>query len=275
MSLLMGCATTGGSSQMQTTVYDLHRRVVSLEHSNQTSVGQITDTAATLTAKVNENDDQIRRIGGQLEENQVRIDSLAADLTDLRQQLARRFGGTVTSPTTSTTPTPSPAPTVEAVVGAPEIVAPTSSVVVPPAGVVAPVVTTPPANASGDAEAVYLRALTAFGSDNFSEAHRLFDEYLRQYPNADKRLDAMFWRANSQLKLGQYQDAVNSFNTLRTQHPTSDKVAYSTYNEAIGYARLGQRDRAEQLLQEVVTNYPTSPAAEEARRSLEVLRQSP
>ena len=67
--LLSGCETT--NSQMETTVYDMHRRIVRQERDLNDAVTKLNETTVDLSRRVEDSDLQTRRVASMQEEIQV------------------------------------------------------------------------------------------------------------------------------------------------------------------------------------------------------------
>lgn len=264
--LLAGCATTGSSSQWQNQVYDTHRRVVRLDSSLEASVQKLNETSAQLTARVNESDEQTRRVAGMVEENQAKLDSVSRDLADLKETLYRRWNLSVGSGAS----TPS---TVEGQVSGVTIEPPQSSVATsapaqtPVGGEAAaePVV-------AGDPGLEYQDAQQSYANENYTDALAKFDAFLQRYPTSEPAANAQFWKAKCHLNLGNYQESVSEFGKVLSNYPNNTKAPFALHDQAVAYQRLGETDRAAQLLQQVIDTYPLSPAADQSKSDLQRLR---
>lgn len=95
--LVAGCETTGGN-QVQTTIYDTHRRMVKLDKELESSVSRLNESTATLIARVDESDQQTRMLRGMLEENQAKLDALARELDSMKTTLYRHWNLSTTGP---------------------------------------------------------------------------------------------------------------------------------------------------------------------------------
>lgn len=93
--LTAGCETTGGN-QTQTTIYDTHKRMVKLDKELGSSVTQLTESTATLNARLDESDQQTRMLLGILEENRVKLDTLSRELESMKTTLYRHWNLTTT-----------------------------------------------------------------------------------------------------------------------------------------------------------------------------------
>jgi tol-pal system protein YbgF len=271
LAALAGCATTsfaGSRDQMESTVYDTHRRVVGLD----ATIKQLAETAATLTERVTQSDENTRRMISLSEENQRKIDTLQKDVTDLKSTVYRHFnltppksvtGVTIDPPATSGTPVP--------VSSAPESgmleSEPATEVAAAPAPEAAPA-----AGSTEDPQAHYQKAQRDYANGEFQKALTEFDEHLRLWPGSDTASNALFWKAKCNLKLGDNRSAVTDFEQLRKDYTTSTKVPFAMHNQAVAHSNLGEKPQAEALLEEVIANYPVSPAAEQAKVDLQRLR---
>jgi len=281
--LAAGCETTGGSNQLQATVYDTHKRIVKLDNSLEGSVTKLNETTAELIARVNDSDQETRRLRSMVEENQVKLDTIARELRELKASAYGQWGLTVPSGM-------APMTSVEGEVGNIEIVPPVPPVTVPrttppaaaPAPAAAPPTPTPapaaPAPAPpaavvyGDPQVHYQQAQKSYSSSDYAKALQQFDEFLQRYPQSDLTANAQFWKAKCYLEQGQYQEAIQEFEKVRANYPTSSKVPFAMHNQAVAHSRLGQTDRAIRLMEEVVDQYPVSPAADQAKSDLQKLK---
>lgn len=270
---LVGCGTTmaGSRDQMESTVYDTHRRVVNLDTQLGDTLTKLNETTAELIQRVNDSDQTTRRLLSLVEENQRKIDGLQKDVTDVKKVIYQQFNLTLPSsgyaaPTsqgvTILPPETTAAPAGDADMGAmEEMSAPDAPVSAPAA----------PA-AAGDPEEHYKAAQRDYANERYTEALAAFQEHLQMWPSGETSANALFWKGKCHLKLGQYNDAITDFERLAKEYPTNTKVPFAMHNEAVAYSNLNQPAEAERLLSSVIANYPVSPAAEQARMDLEKLK---
>lgn len=274
---LAGCGTTGGN-QVETTIYDMHRRVVKLDKSLDESVTKLNETTAELIARVDESDQQTRQMKTIAEENQVKLDNLARDLTELKTTLYRHLNLTASMP--GALPPAGVGVEGEAV-GNVEILPPSAAsgpaigvgTAVPPTGGTLAPAASP--IGGGDPRAEYQQAQKSYANEDYEQALRQFDEYLQKYPNDESASNAQFWKAKCYMNVNKFQEAIQEFEKMRTNYSTSTKVPFAVHNEAVAYSKLGQMDKAQSLLQEVVDKYPVSPAADQAKSDLKKLKGQP
>ncbi len=282
-ALLTGCETTGGN-QTQTTIYDMHRRIVKLDKDLGDSVTRLNETSASLNQRVEEMDMQTRELRSLLEENQNKLNAISQDLARFYRALNLSPPSSTATPVSGTnvsvgptmierpaqTPVPAgqntlqdsaPIPTDKAVLGA------------SPQPADEPVPASPaPAGQAGDPRTMYEQALKIYQNGDNANAVQKFDEYLGQYPNNEHSANALFWKAKAQLNMGSHADAVQSFEQMRSRFPNDTKVPFAMHNQAVAHSRLGQTAEADRLMQAVIDQYPMSPVAEQARSDLQKLR---
>jgi tol-pal system protein YbgF len=276
---MAGCATTGyagGRGQMESTVYDIHRRVVKLDSNLESTIQQLT----ALVERVNQSDENARRVYSISEENQVKLDQLQRDVNDLKQQAYRHWGlsagsnaprpnsvNVTVEPPAATAPVPVSGAAMQ---GSEPLESPalTEQVAQP-----APAAATPAASVSTqDPQVHYQRAQKNYAAGEFAKAKAEFEDHLRQWPGSETASNALFWKAKCNLKLNDYRGAISDFEQLRREYSSSTKVPFAMHNQAVAHANLGETQQAQRLLEEVIANYPASPAAEQAKLDLQKLK---
>ena len=222
LATLAGCASTGGS-QLESSIYDTHRMVKSLDTNLQPSVQKLNETAANLDARVTATDEQTRRLQAMLEESQVRLDEVQRKLDELNRMVAKSLGFSMSQSTTTappvtggTTTTPS-VPTEGVIMGAPTVtpVPPATAETTPVPGtapVAEPEQTLEPmpseSVAAGNATSDYEAAITSYRNGNYEVAIDQFDSYMKRYPDNQYCANSQYWKAYSYAKLKDYDDAV-------------------------------------------------------------------
>jgi tol-pal system protein YbgF len=124
-----------------------------------------------------------------------------------------------------------------------------------------------------DAAAAYKQAQNSYVHEKYGEALEKFGQYLEQNPNAANAGDAQFWKAKSLMGLNRYGEAVAEFEKVRENWPENKKAPFAVHQEAVCLQQLGQTQRAVELFQQVARDYPSTPAADQAKRDLDKLRQ--
>lgn len=297
-----GCETMGGN-QTQTTIYDMHRRIVKLDKDLGDSITKLNETSASLNARVEGMDQQTRSLNTTIEDSNAKINELAKEFGRFKTDYYRNTGMTpgpssmsgnspnvnhgpvsIEPPPTAVAPPQTPAggstamPTASgqntlagsAPLPTGEKAAPIAAPAVPqPAEEQA---STPAPAAGGDPKVIYGQAQKSYANNDWPTALKQFDDYLKQYPNSDQSANAQFWKAKCLLNTDKFGDAVKAFETMRSTYPTSSKIPFAMHNQAVAHSRLGQTAEAERLMQAVIDQYPMSPVAEQAKADLKKLQ---
>lgn len=268
------CLEAGAASdQVETLLYDTHRKVTNLNDNLDGAIKQLNETTTQLVSRVDETEIQTRQLKSMMEENQVKLDVLEKQLGELTTTIYRQFNLTAGGrynpagqpPSDSVAIVPPPGTGAPAVTGAPGAALDTAAEPAPEAPSTAP--------ASGAAHAVYQQAQKTWLSEDYNGALQLFSDFLNRYPDTELAGNAQYWQGRCFLKLDRYEEAVSAFQNVRTKYPENDsKVSQAMQSQAVALSRLGRNDEAEQLLTEVVQKYPTTSAARQAESDLAKLR---
>lgn len=282
---MAGCATTGfagGKDQMESTIYDIHRRVVKLDTNLDSTIQQLT----ALVERVNQSDENARRMVSVAEENQAKLDQLQKDVNDLKSQAYRHWGLSAGSPgvrpsagveivppAAGATAVPVTAtPPAGAIQGSEPLDSPPMTLQTPGAAPAAPAPAPAASASTEDPQVHYQRAQKDYSAGDFQKAKSEFDEHLRLWPGSETASNALFWKAKCNLKLNDYRGAISDFEQLRREYSSSTKVPFAMHNQAVAHSNLGETAQAQKLLEEVIANYPASPAAEQAKLDLAKLK---
>lgn len=262
--LCSGCMTAGGQSKDQTTatIFDTHRRVVKLDTNLDGAITKLNETTAELIARVNANDQEIRRLGSLVEENQYKLTNIEQMLGELRETVYRQWNISLGSSSYS-------APSQGVVIESPDSETDTMDTTSIAAPVETPVVT---GVVAGDPNVKYADAQKSYTSENYEKALSEFDAFLLAYPNDEQASNAQFWKAKALLRMGRYNEAISEFEKVRNSYPGSTKVPFAMHNQAVAHTHLGQATEAVSLMETVIDQYPISPAADQAKADLQKLK---
>lgn len=269
--VLSGCATGGGGGsrdQMSTTVYATHRIVRNLEQNLGDSVTKLNETAAGLQSRVEQTEEQSRRMQGIVEENQMKLDRIQSDLSRLSDALYRHLGlSTGVSSTSAADEASAPmyVPQSEVVVEQPSADTSAQASASPQQTVIPSTTSGSTPVTTGNAMDDYKNAQQMLLDMQYADALNAFESYLNQYPNNSYTDNAQFWKAQCLLKLERYREAVMEYDKAIGQFPDSDHVAPAHYYKGLAYLRLGQTSKGVESLQYVLDTYPDNPAATRAR----------
>lgn len=262
--VLGSCLEAGAANQVETLLYDTHRKVTNLNDNLDGAIKKLNETTTQLVSRVDETEVQTRQLRSMMEENQVKLDVLEKQLSELTSTIYRQFNLTAGGKAATQIPSDSVAIVPP---GAPDPGAALGTAAEP-----APEAPATSAN-SGAALDAYQQAQKVWLSNDYNGALQQFTEFLERYPDTEQAGNAQYWQGRCYLKLERYDDAVSAFQNVRTKYPENDsKVSQAMQSQAVALSRLGRNEEAEKLLEEVVKKYPTTTAARQAESDLAKLR---
>jgi tol-pal system protein YbgF len=271
---ITGCESLG-TPNTRNVIYDTNKRVRKLDEGLGASVNKLTETTATLMARMNENDAQMRQLRTMTEENQTKLNALSKDVSDMKRTIYQRIG-------VSVAPGASMPSSTEAIGGvsvepptvpggtAPRTAPPLTGTLPPAAPATMP--TEAPMAGGTEASTLYADAQKTWEARDYTGALQKFSTFLEKYPTHESSANAQFWKAACLLNLNKNQEAAQEFEKLRANYPSSNKVPVAMRSQAVALSRLGQVEQSTKLLEDVVANYPRSPVADQAKKDLEKLK---
>ena len=130
---------------------------------------------------------------------------------------------------------------------------------------------TAPSPQDGDdpAKALYEGALRAFHARNYAQAQRMWDEFVKTFPQHELVSNAVFWQGEAFFQMGDYAQAVLAYQDVISKHPNSNKYAAAMLKQGVSFFRLG-KDRAGVLvLEDLIKRFPSLPEAARAKTILD------
>ena len=123
--------------------------------------------------------------------------------------------------------------------------------------------------ASAAEKASYTKAYDLLAKGNNAEAVKLFDQFLREYPDGPFSDNAWYWQGEAKYADRNFDNALYNFSVVVEFFPNSPKVPDSRLK--IGYALYEQQrfGEAKQVLTGVTNDYPGRSAAVLARKRLQ------
>ena len=233
---------------------------------------------ANLVIQVQELQDEVRTLRGQLEEQSRELENLKRrqrdQYLDLDQRLsdARNSQPVVGAGSGSRGSTPPLGPTTRPVEDAPEVRAPmeSQSQVI---GIGQPVAQSQsPAASAADEKAAYDMAFQALKELRYADAAEDFQSFLDQYPNSEYADNAQYWLGESYYVTRNYDIALKAFQTLLDQYPESPKGPDALLKVGYTHYELEQWDSARAALTQVQENYPDSTLSRLAENRLRSMR---
>ncbi|APQ11090.1 hypothetical protein NS376_14900 [Pseudomonas oryzihabitans] len=217
-----------------------------------------------LFSQLQQMQDDISRLRGQLEVQENEIRQLKQEGLDRYQDLDGRISQLSSAPANAGAGAAAGASQAQG--GA--IAA--NSTPTPPAAANTPAAGSEPADPAKE-KLYYEAAFDLIKSKDFDKASQAFNAFLRKYPNSQYAGNAQYWLGEVNLAKGDLQSAGQAFARVSQAYPTSNKVPDSLYKLAGVEQKLGRTDRAKAMYQQVISQYPGTSAAQLAQRDLKSL----
>lgn len=212
--------------------------------------------------RVQEHQEELRRLRGQVEELRHQLDQLRRQTRqqymDLEDRLASVAAGATGLPTDS-----------EAASDDAGDIASSDEETAPPETAD----TGKPSSSAGDrdAQAAYQEAFSSVQDREFETAIASFEDFVADYPQSRLTPNAHYWLGELHAAEGRSGPAETAFTTVLEAYPESNKVPDALYKLGLLKARQGHPDESRELLERVRESYPESSAASLAG---DFLRQS-
>jgi tol-pal system protein YbgF len=234
---------------------------------------------ANLVIEVQELQDEVRTLRGQIEEQSQELENLKRRQRDQYLDLDQRIsdmrnsqpvmpsGAVATSPGSSTQ-----APGVSPSADAPEVRPPmdTPSEV---SGIGQPQVESRAAPVSAEAEkAAYDQAFQALKELRYADAAEEFQSFLDRFPNSEYSDNAQYWLGESYYVTRNYDIALKAFQDLLDNYPDSTKAPDALLKIGYTHYELEQWDSARAALTQVQELYPDSTLSRLAENRLRSMR---
>jgi len=195
----------------------------------------------------------LRVVREKVDDNNVRVGSLAQELDALRQSVTALGAMRPTAPDTD------PSAAGAAPTAAPSAAAPSGAAAV-----------------GASPQKLLESALADYWGGEYDLAILGFESYVKTFPQSPQASFAQLHVGNSQMQLGKYEPAIAAFEQVIRNYPRSNEVPDAYVRMGTALKTLRQTDKARQAFEFVIKNYPDSVAATVAQQRLqELLSQKP
>lgn len=123
-----------------------------------------------------------------------------------------------------------------------------------------------------DERAAYDEAFGALRAGQYDQSARLFQQFLRSYPDGQYAANAQYWLGESYYVTENYELAQEQFQALVDNRPGHDKTPGALLKVGLSQFGRQQLDAAEATLESVMSRYPGSDAARTAEDRLRTIR---
>jgi tol-pal system protein YbgF len=238
---------------------------------------------ADLVSQVQELQDEVRSLRGQLEEQGVEIENLKRRqrdqyldidqrISDLRNSQPALPSEAGTQSAAGQGPVAVPGPSVASGGDVPEVRAPmeTESAVTPIGQPAAQSAATP--TTAQDEKAAYDQAFQALKELRYADAAEDFQSFLSRYPDSEYADNAQYWLGESYYVTRNYDIALTAFQDLLDHFPESPKAPDALLKIGYTHYELEQWDSARAALTQVQERYPDSTLSRLAENRLRSMR---
>jgi tol-pal system protein YbgF len=234
---------------------------------------------ADLVIQIQELQDEVRSLRGQLEEQSRELGNLKRRQRDQYLDLDQRLSDMRNNQPVTTGGQPQvedrfvqgdtePAPTEDV----PEVRAPLTG------GSTVTAITQPlaqsqtPASTAAEEKAAYDQAFQSLKDLRYANAAEKFQSFLDRYPNSEYSDNAQYWLGESYYVTRNYDIALKAFQELMDRYPDSPKVPDALLKMGYTHYELKQWDSARAALTQVQDSYPNTTLARLAESRLRGMR---
>jgi tol-pal system protein YbgF len=231
---------------LSTTLSEALRAVnVRLDEQTNTTRKAFADQKLVIDALTSD----LRIVREKVDDNNVRIGSMAQEVDALRQSLQQQAASR--PPASADSPDAAVAAT-----SVPADGAPTGA----PAATTLALGTSP--------QRLYDQALSNYWAGLWDLAIEGFTSYIRSFPRSDMADDAQVAIGNSYLQDGKNDKAVEAYDLAIRTYPTGNAIPEAYYKKGLALKNLRQLDRAREAFEFVSRTYPDSDAGRLAKQQL-------
>jgi tol-pal system protein YbgF len=266
-SLLTACVSPSDVQKLQSQIAELQDQIAQVkktasskqevENVNQKIVDQtntLLKSNAQLVVKVQQIDEKMNGVSGQIETAGSRLDHIGQQVTQAQHDIEALKAAAATS-----APVQQPIVTQQPMVG-PGPTAPGGQMTVAASG-----------GRDENPVEVYNAAYGDYQRGNYALAISGFREFIQKNPGSDLADNAAYWIGDSLYSQKKYTESIEAFDVVVNKYAKSDKVPGALLKKAYAYLALGDKARAIVQLQYVVHEHPKAQETSLARQKLKQL----
>ncbi len=114
----------------------------------------------------------------------------------------------------------------------------------------------------------YEAAYQTFKDKNFREARKMFESFIKDYPENDLTDNAHFWIAETYYRENDYESAILAYESLLKKFPDSEKTAGAFLKQGFSFIELGDKKTGRIILEKLIERFPDSKESEIAKKKL-------
>ncbi|MEK7307711.1 MAG: tol-pal system protein YbgF, partial [Nitrospirota bacterium] len=124
-------------------------------------------------------------------------------------------------------------------------------------------------NVPANIESAYKKARKVYEDGQFDESRRMFQSFLRSYPENNYSDNARFWIGETHYRQKNYRQAILAYEDLLKKNPASDKVPSALLKQGMSFHALNDKKAGDALLEKLVGKFPKS---EQAMSAMKILK---
>ncbi|ANG62401.1 tol-pal system protein YbgF [Marinobacterium aestuarii] len=207
---------------------------------------------AQLMMMLQQLQDEVRSLRGQVESQQYAFDRMQKDQLERYRDLDRRMGALITGAAAAPV-----VPELNSDAALPDAAAPG-----PEGAPIAPAYNAPSASAgSGGDDQAYQDAFALVRERKFNEAAGAFERFVQDYPASARLANAHYWLGEIYLAQQQLDLAQTAFSRVVDDFPGSTKLPDALYKLGVLNYQRGNTAESARYLERVIRDFPQSSAA--------------
>jgi tol-pal system protein YbgF len=129
---------------------------------------------------------------------------------------------------------------------------------------------TPPVD-TGE-KGLYASSKRFLDQEEYDQARKGFEQFLKLYPESDNADNARFWIADSYYREKWYEKAILEYQKVVENYAKGNKVAAALLKQGYAFANLGEKANARLILKELIKKYAGTNEAKIAAKKLKTLQ---
>ena len=119
---------------------------------------------------------------------------------------------------------------------------------------------------------IYRMAKQAFDQGDSDAARKKFQELIQRYPKSERADNAQFWIGEIYYREKWYEKAILEYQKVIEKYPKGNKVPASLLKQGFAFYNLGDKSNSRLILEELIKKYPKSNEAKIAKDKVKDLR---
>jgi len=119
---------------------------------------------------------------------------------------------------------------------------------------------------------IYRMAKQAFDQGDSDAARKKFQELIQRYPKSERADNAQFWIGEIYYREKWYEKAILEYQKVIEKYPKGNKVPASLLKQGFAFFNLGDKSNSRLILEELIKKYPKSNEAKIAKDKVKDLR---